>query len=51
MPKSTMAAATVASGTISRGKYTFVMMWEFAIRLGMANDSAVAKNVQGSSAA
>ena len=44
------AANTYVSGKISRGKYTLVTRLKWLTRLLVAVDSAVAKNVHGSSA-
>src|SRR5215471_17239614 len=46
--KSTNDVITAAVGTIIRGKYTFVIKFELAIRLFDASLSAVEKSVHGS---
>ena len=48
--KSIKAANTYVSGKISRGKCTLVTRLKWLTRLLVAVDSAVAKNVHGSSA-
>src|SRR5687768_12184967 len=49
--KSTSPASTVASGSVRRGKYTFVMRCALPTRLFDAIVRPVAKNVHGTSAA
>jgi hypothetical protein len=49
--RSTRPIASVLTGTIRRGKYTFEMMFAFWTRLPLPSMSAVAKKYQGSIAA
>src|ERR1700704_2242120 len=51
IPKSTRLTITELAGMIMRGKYIFVIRFEFPIRLVLASDKALEKNCQGNTPA